>query len=60
MAEKCDNCKKKEEVESISNIEYSDSELSLVVSPKSTKSSKDTFNELFEKMKKSQSKRNNK
>ena len=54
MSAKCSNCKNVQTVSEVTaDIEYVDSEFSLVVSSKSVKHSKEIFNELFEKVQKS-------
>jgi len=54
MAGKCSDCKKTTTVlEVTADIEYADADFSLVVSSQNVKQSKDLFNELFEKVKKS-------
>ena len=60
MSAKCSSCKKVHISSDVTaDIEYIDSEFSLVVSSKSVKHSKEIFNELFEKVKKSKTKKNN-
>lgn len=57
MSVNCSNCKKNSNAsEATADIEYVDSNFSLVVSSKSVKHSKEIFNELFEKVKTSRPK----
>lgn len=56
---KCVNCKKSTHNHDTSaDIEYVDTDFSLVVSSKSVKHSKEIFNEIFEKVKSNKVKKN--
>lgn len=55
----CPSCKKRNADDFTADIEYMDSEFSLMVSSKSVKHSKQIFNELFNKVKSAKSPKKN-